>query len=152
VRHARGALLGALLALGSAAADPPPAKTPPDAVGATLAGLREQRTVELTTVGRRTGKPHTVPVWFVVDGDTLYLNTLDPTRDWVLNAKKTPAVRLDFGSIVLAGELATVADPALEARVRQWLRDKYWMAWVGGLAGQVPKETYAVTALHPVPR
>jgi hypothetical protein len=118
-------------------------------VAETLAGLRDQRTVEITTTGRRTGNPHTVTVWFAVEGDTLYLSTLDPTRDWVRNAQKTPAVRLDFGGTVLVGELHPVTDPALDEKIRQGLRDKYWVAWAGGLVGKGPKQTYVVDGLRP---
>ncbi|HWP64400.1 MAG TPA: nitroreductase/quinone reductase family protein, partial [Candidatus Limnocylindria bacterium] len=114
-----------------------------------LAALKDRRNVQLTTTGRRSGKPHTVPVWFVVEDDRIYLNTLDPTRDWVRNAKKTPEVRLDFGDTVLIGRFRTVTDPALAARITEALREKYWIAWAGGLIGQGPKETYVVDELRP---
>ena len=137
-----GGLLAALLFLAAAGAAAAP-------VAETLAALRERRTVELTTTGRRSGKPHTVTVWFVVDGEVVYLNTLDPERDWVRNAQKTPTVRLDFGGTVLTGELHTVTDPVRDARARQALRDKYWMAWAGGLVGKGPKLTFVVDGLRP---
>lgn len=142
MRSRTGGLLAALLVLGASGATAAP-------VAETLAAVRDQRTVELTTTGRRTGKPHTVSVWFVVDGEVIYLNTLDPTRDWVRNAQKTPAVRLDFGGTILAGQLQLVTDPALDARIREALRDKYWMAWVGGAVGKGPKQTFVVRALAP---
>jgi deazaflavin-dependent oxidoreductase (nitroreductase family) len=145
----RGLLRGAAFALAAvaaaAAADAPAA---PADVAATLAGVREQRTVQLTTTGRRSGKPHTVTVWFMVDGPVVYLNTLDPDRDWVRNAQKTPAVRLDFGDAAFEGELRTVTDPALQTKIVQALRDKYWVAWAGGLLGQGPKQTYVIESLR----
>ena len=48
----------------------------------------------------------------------------------------------------LAGRLRTVTDPALEEQIRTAFRDKYWVAWAGGLFGQGPKETYVVEALR----
>jgi deazaflavin-dependent oxidoreductase (nitroreductase family) len=148
VTRAARALVVSMLGIAAASAQPG-GPADPAAPAATLAAVRNRGTAELTTTGRRTGKPHAVPVWFVVDGDVIYLSTLDPTRDWVRNAKQTPEVRLDFGGTVLAGQFRPVTDPAVDARIRQALRDKYWIAWVGGLFGKGPKETYVVEALHP---
>jgi deazaflavin-dependent oxidoreductase (nitroreductase family) len=151
VRRFGRALLAACVLAAAPWVSAEPAAAPGAApnVGAALAGLRSQRTVELTTTGRRTGNPHTVTVWFLVDGPVLYLNTLDPTRDWVRNVLKQPEVRLDFGGTVLLGQLHPVTDPALETHIRQALRDKYWIAWAGGLVGQGPKQTFLVDGLRP---
>jgi deazaflavin-dependent oxidoreductase (nitroreductase family) len=119
-----------------------------DSVAERLASVREQKEVRLTTIGRRSGKPHTIPVWFLVDGPLVYLNTLDTTRDWVRNAQKNPEVRLDFGAFTLAGRLRTVTDERTDARARELLRGKYWAAWAGGLVGQGPKATFVVEALR----
>ena len=148
MKRAAGALV--LSALGIAVASAQPGGDPAAAsLATTLAAVRDRRSAQLTTTWRRSGKPHTVTVWFVVDGDAIYLTTLDPSRDWVRNAKKTPEVRLDFGGTVLAGRLRVVTDATLEARIRRALRHKYWIAWVGGLLGQGPKETYVIEALQP---
>jgi hypothetical protein len=32
-----------------------------------------KQTVKLTHYGRKSGKPHEVTIWFVVDGDQVYL-------------------------------------------------------------------------------
>ena len=141
-------LAGALLLAVAAVSAQPTGGNPASSVAPTLAKLRDQREVKLTTIGRRSGKPHTVPVWFVVDGERIYLSTLDPSRDWVRNAKTNPDVRFDFGGTVLAGQLRTVGDPALETRIGQALRHKYWVAWAAGLVGKGPKETYVVENLH----
>jgi len=147
-RLAGALLLTATLGIAAASAQPIGGE-PTTSVPVMLATVRDQRNVQLTTIGRRSGKPHTVPVWFVVDGDRIYLSTLDPSRDWVRNTKKNPEVRFDFGGTVLAGQLRTVTDPALDTKIRQALRDKYWVAWAAGLVGKGPKETYVVEGLHP---
>jgi deazaflavin-dependent oxidoreductase (nitroreductase family) len=149
VTRAVGALVLSTLGIAAASAQPGDGPGVPPSLAATLAAVRDQRSVQLTTTGRRSGRPHTVTVWFAVDGDTIFLSTLDPTRDWVRNAKRTPEVRLDFGGTVLVGRLRLVTAPPLDAYIRQALRDKYWVAWVGGLFGQGPKETYVVEALRP---
>jgi len=145
-----GGILAALLfAAGGVPAGSAGPAAAADDVATILAGVRDQSELRLTTTGRKSGRPHTIPVWFTVDGSVVYLNTLDPTRDWVKNAQKTPEVRLDFGSVVLAGRLRTVTDEAVHARVLQALRDKYWAAWAGGLVGKGPKATFVVEDLRP---
>ena len=146
-RLAGALLLAATLGIAAASAQPM-GGDPSPSIPAMLAKVRDQREVQLTTIGRRSGKPHTVPVWFVVDGDHIYLSTLDQTRDWVRNAKKNPEVGFDFGGTVLAGRLRAVSDPALDAKIAQALRDKYWVAWAAGLVGKGPKETYVVDGLR----
>jgi len=37
-------------------------------LAARLAAIKDRGTLRITTRGRRTGKPHTVTIWFVVDG------------------------------------------------------------------------------------
>jgi len=53
-----------------------------------LARLRrvdERRTTRMTHYGRKTGKPHEVTIWFVLDGDRLYIGTANVNRQWVRN-------------------------------------------------------------------
>ena len=72
---------------------PMPASVDP---AARLAAVKDRGTLRITTRGRKTGKPHTVPIWFVVEDTTVWLGTLDPRRDWVRNLQKTPDVVLDL--------------------------------------------------------
>jgi hypothetical protein len=45
----------------------------------------------LTTTGRVTGRPHTIEIWFALDGATLYmLSGGREHSDWVKNLKRTP--------------------------------------------------------------
>jgi hypothetical protein len=49
-------------------------------------------------VGRVTGKPHTVEIWFAIEGATLYVLAGGRHRaDFVRNAKKTPSVGVRIG-------------------------------------------------------
>ena len=51
-----------------------------------------RQTTRLTHYGRKTGKPHEVTIWFVLDGDTLYIGSANVNRQWVRNVQKTPLV------------------------------------------------------------
>ena len=49
----------------------------------------------LTTVGRRSGRPHTIEIWFGAEGRTLYLLAGGGDRaDWVRNLEVTPEVEV----------------------------------------------------------
>ena len=117
-------------------------------LAARLAAIKDRGTLRITTCGRRTGKPHTVTIWFVVDGATLYLATLNAKRDWVRNLRKTPDVALEAGDVRLRGRASAVTDPALEARIRGLLAGKYWMAWIGSWLGQGPDATFRVDGVE----
>jgi hypothetical protein len=121
-----------------------------ESFAARLAAVKDQSTLRITTRGRRTGKRHTVPIWFVADGGTLYLGTLNAKRDWVRNLTKTPTIELDIGGLRLCGNGRAVTDPAVDARVRELLAAKYWMAWIGSWFGKGPDRTFRVDDLEAV--
>ncbi len=109
-----------------------------------LARVKDRGTLRITTRGRRTGRTHTVIIWFVVDGANLYLATLNAKRDWVRNLKKTPEVGLEVDGLRLRGRASPVADAALEQRIRELLAAKYWMAWIGSWFGMKPQGVFEV--------
>ena len=117
-------------------------------LAARLAPLADQSTLRITTRGRRTGKPHTVPIWFVADGTTLYLATLNAKRDWVRNVRKTADVTLALGSLRVQGRASVVTDSTLEGHIRDLLARKYWMAWIGSWFGMGPDATFRVDGLE----
>ena len=116
-------------------------------LGARLAVVRDRGTLRITTRGRRSGKPHSVPIWFLVEDTTVFLATLNADRDWVRNAARTPEVELDLDTFRLRGRVSTVTDPGLEAHVRALLAGKYWMAWIGSWFGMGPARTFRVDGL-----
>ena len=113
-----------------------------------LTPLADQSLLHITTRGRRTGKPHTVPIWFVADDTTLYLATLNAKRDWVRNLRKTPDVALEVGELRVRGRARVVTDPVLEGRIRDLLARKYWMAWIGSWFRMGPDATFRVDDLE----
>ncbi len=49
----------------------------------------------LTTIGRVTGRPHTIEIWFALNRYTLYMLAGDRDRsDWVKNALHSPEVQV----------------------------------------------------------
>jgi deazaflavin-dependent oxidoreductase (nitroreductase family) len=82
--------------------------------------------VYITTVGRVTGKPHTIEIWFGTNGDTIYV--LAGSRhdaDFVKNATKQPAVDVRIASTQFAGTARIVTDADEDALARRLLLEKY---------------------------
>ena|ERR1051325_9213725 len=113
-----------------------------------LGAVADRGTLRITTRGRRTGKPHTVTIWFVVDGRTIFLGTLNADRDWVRNVQKSPEVTLEVEGLRLRGRASVIADTALERRVRDLLAQKYWMAWIGSWLGMGAARTFRVDGVE----
>jgi deazaflavin-dependent oxidoreductase (nitroreductase family) len=96
-----------------------------------LAKVRDASTVEISTVGRKTGKTHTRPVWFVVDGERLWVQAgKDGKADWYLNLRKTPQVKLEIRNETFTARAVPNDDPAVVERVHAMFLDKYTSAWL----------------------
>lgn len=90
----------------------------------------------LTTIGRVTGRPHTIEIWFALDGRTLYMLSGGGDRsDWVKNIRRTPAVTVRLGNAWFAGN-GRIVDPGEEdARARQLVVGKYQPGYGDDLSG-----------------
>jgi deazaflavin-dependent oxidoreductase (nitroreductase family) len=96
------------------------------------AGLDGEQFCYLETIGRITGCPHTVEMWFAGTGQTLYLLAGGRDRaDWVRNLQRQPRVRVRIGGTTVAAAAEVVADPAEDRRARELLSAKYY-GWRGG--------------------
>ncbi|MGH7804033.1 MAG: nitroreductase family deazaflavin-dependent oxidoreductase [Candidatus Binatia bacterium] len=105
-----------------------------------LSAIQEESTVRLVTIGRKSGAPRPVTIWFVADGGKVYVQAgKDGSTDWFKNLEKTPAVTLEFADRRLQGKASVVTEPAEAARIVDRFRKKYWLArlawWVGSGIG-----------------
>lgn len=110
-----------------------------------LAALDGHSTLRLTTLGRKTGKRHTVTVWFLTDKETVYLVTMNLQRDWPRNIMKTGHVDLEIGGTVFKGNAKPIRDAKRLAHVKTLLGQKYWAAWLASWFGMGPDGAFAVT-------
>ena len=86
----------------------------------------------LTTIGRRSGKPHTIEIWFARENGTLYLlSGGGDGADWVRNLRKTPAVQVRIGTRTVTARAREVTTPDEDALARRLLDRKY-MGWKDG--------------------
>jgi deazaflavin-dependent oxidoreductase (nitroreductase family) len=109
-----------------------------------LERVKDTGTIRLTTFGRKTGKPHSVPVWFVADPPLLYLTTLKMKRDWPKNVRANGKVELDIAGEKFTGRATYVDDPVTFEQVKKLLANKYWAAWIGALFGLGPEGVFRV--------
>lgn len=106
-----------------------------------LADLPETGTLDLSTVGRRSGATRTVEIWFVrADGAVHVVGTPGP-RHWLANIRACADVSLDWDGQVLLATATEVTDPGRrEAVLRDAWRLQPWYAaqpyttadWVAG--------------------
>jgi deazaflavin-dependent oxidoreductase (nitroreductase family) len=80
----------------------------------------------LTTVGRVTGRPHEIEIWFALEGQTLYLLSGGRDRsDWVKNLRRNPAVAVRIDGEHFDGRARVVLDDAEDCLARRLLVEKY---------------------------
>ncbi len=94
--------------------------------------LESTREIELTVTGRKSGREISIPVWFVQDGDNLYLVPVQGSdSDWYKNVLRTPTIRLAAGEAQLTARTAPVTDPARVEEIVNKFRAKYGAREVG---------------------
>lgn len=80
-------------------------------------GARE-RTVDITTTGRRSGSPRRIGTWFYRVEGTVYLSGSPGRRDWVANLEAEPAFIFHLKNGVVA-DLPARADRVVEEGERR---------------------------------
>ena len=90
----------------------------------------------LTTVGRVTGRPHEIEIWFGLAGATLYMLASGRGRsDWVKNLRRTPRVVVRIRARQFTGRAREVAPGDEDALARSLLLEKYRPGYGGDLTG-----------------
>lgn len=101
---------------------------PDSAIATRLARIASSATLKLTHYGRKTGKPYEVLIWFMVEGETVYLATLNKDRQWCRNVRVNPQVSLRIGRETFDGEVEALTGPVEKAHVAELVKSKYWYA------------------------
>jgi len=95
------------------------------ALAARLERVASRWTLRLTHYGRKTGTPYAVTIWFVVEGETIYLETVDMRRQWPRNVRAHPDVELEIGNETLHGLATRITDLGEADHVAMLARRKY---------------------------
>jgi len=96
-----------------------------NAVNSLVSGLTKEEYCYLTTIGRVTGKPHEIEIWFGLNNTTLYLMSGDGKSDWVKNLLKDPVVTVRVKGHTFNATARIVHDETEQMLARVMLADKY---------------------------
>jgi deazaflavin-dependent oxidoreductase (nitroreductase family) len=103
---------------------------------ADLEKVASESTVEITTTGRKSGKAHTKPIWFVYDQGHLYLQSgQEGKSDWYQNLKKNPQMTLKIGTVTFQGKAKFIDDQNETERIHGLFSAKYIGARLAGMVG-----------------
>ncbi len=95
--------------------------------------LADKDFAHLTTTGRRTGKEHTIEIWFGLHNGPVYLLSGGGDRaDWVRNARKTPRVRVRIGTRTATGTARLLRAGTKEDEMARQLLDGKYQGWREG--------------------
>lgn len=101
---------------------------------AQLAELAELDYCYVTTTGRRSGRPHTIEIWFALHGARVYvLSGGGDANDWVKNLRAHPTVGFRLGDRDMICRAYVVEDAQEDELARRLVFEKYAPRYSGDL-------------------
>lgn len=114
---------------------------------AALAVLDRYWNCRLTTIGRKSGAPRTVTLWFALEAGRVYLAGGEEVPQWCRNLRANPEVSIAIGDATLRGRARLIGDPAEAAAVRERFVERYVLARLSRLFGGYTRSTAVVVDL-----
>ena len=109
-----------------------------------LANVGSQKFIHLTTKGRRSGKLHTVELWFAVGNGKVFLSHEGEETDWMKNIKKNSQVSFEIGGKNFNGKARHLDDGTEETWTgKMALYEKYY----GKAAKEVIEDWFSLSKL-----
>jgi deazaflavin-dependent oxidoreductase (nitroreductase family) len=91
-----------------------------------LEPFKKEKLAYLTTIGRKTGRSHTVELWFAFADGKIYLSHEGAATDWMKNITSNSRVSIKVGSVHLDAE-AAILDECISIKAGQRsLYEKYY--------------------------
>ena len=90
-------------------------------------------TVDITTIGRRSGRPQRIEIWVIQVGDRLVIGGTPGARDWLANVRADPSMTLHLKDEVPA-DLAFGAVEISDAAIRREIWTHPVTGWYRGQA------------------
>ena len=88
--------------------------------------LASSREIKINVIGRKSGRTISIPVWFVVEGEKLYLLPVQGSEtQWYKNVLKNPAIRIDARGVGAELRATPVTDVKAVKSVVEKFREKY---------------------------
>ena len=90
------------------------------------AHLARSNEINITVIGRKSGRKSSRPVWFVLEGDDLYLLPVEGSdTQWYQNVLKNPRIEVEVGSAKGEFKAILITEPTEVATVADKFRKKY---------------------------
>lgn len=82
--------------------------------------------IELTITGRKSGRKTSRPVWFIQEGEKVYLLPVKGSdTEWFKNVLKNPTITITVNGLKSSVRATPIADPAEISQVIDKFRAKY---------------------------
>lgn len=91
--------------------------------------LARYQEIDITVIGRQSGRKASRPVWFVMEGDKLHLLPVTGSdTQWYKNILENPWIRIEARGVGADFQAKTASDPAIVKSVVEKFREKYGAA------------------------
>jgi deazaflavin-dependent oxidoreductase (nitroreductase family) len=88
--------------------------------------LSRYREINITVSGRKSGRTISIPIWFVLEDDTLYLLPVQGSNtQWYKNVVNNPMIRIDARGAGSEVKVVLVTDAPQVSSVVEKFRNKY---------------------------
>ena len=88
--------------------------------------LSRYREINISVTGRKSGRTISIPVWFVLEDDKLYLLPVQGSdTQWYKNVLKNPSIRIDARGAEAEFNVVPITDATRVSSVVQKFRAKY---------------------------
>ena len=88
--------------------------------------LSRYREINITVTGRKSGRAISIPVWFAVEDDKLYLLPVQGSdTQWYKNVLKNPRIRIDARGAEAEFQAIPITDAKQVSSVVEKFRSKY---------------------------
>src|SRR5216684_8284419 len=88
--------------------------------------LSRYREINITVTGRKSGRAISIPVWFVLEDDTLYLLPVQGSdTQWYKNVLKKPSIRIEAGGAEAEVKVVPITEAKQVSSVVDKFRNKY---------------------------
>jgi deazaflavin-dependent oxidoreductase (nitroreductase family) len=88
--------------------------------------LSRYRQIKLSVIGRKSGKTISIPVWFVLEGETLYLLPVQGSdTQWYKNVLQNPSIRIDVRGTEAVLRAQPITESKMVKSVIEKFREKY---------------------------
>ena len=88
--------------------------------------LSRYRQIKISVIGRKSGQTISIPVWFVLDGEKLYLLPVQGSdTQWYKNVLQNPSIRSDARGVEAEFRATPITEAKAVKSVVEKFRDKY---------------------------